>query len=93
MSFEGLIRREREEGKEEGREEGSICQLIRMSMKKVRAGKSIPLISAELEEPQEWVSQIVELIKDNPADTSAEQLLEKYLAAKAAEKQPAEAVS
>ena len=55
-----------EKGRKEGREEGRVKYKIELICKKIKAGKDIQTIAAEVEESVETVSPIYDIAYEHP---------------------------
>ncbi len=75
---EGIWERGVREGIEQGIERGSLLKIVRLIRSKLIKGKSVKDISDILEEPIDFVCEIITIIEENPTFTDLE-IAEKYL--------------
>ncbi len=68
-----------QEGREEGREEGEWISLIQMVDKKLKKGKVVSEIAAELEESEERIGKIVTAIEQHTPEYNVEAICKELM--------------
>ena len=68
-----------QEGREEGREEGEWISLIQMVYKKLKKGKVVSEITAELEESEERIGKIVTTIEQHTPEYNVEAICKELM--------------